>query len=341
MRGRVKEALPALVGLLLFGLSLAVLRRELQTLTWAALTADVLETPPSRLAAAIALTALNYAVLTGYDLIAFASIGRTPARLRVAAASFLAYAIANNVGFAMLSGASVRYRFYTRWGVSADELSRIVFAYVVTFWLGLLLIGGLSLALSPLPRELGPVARVAPPAGWLLVLASVAYVAAAVWRRRPIRMLGLELTLPQPRFAIGQLVISILDWAAAGAVLFVLLPAGSIPFLAFMGAFLASQLLGLASHVPGGVGVFEGLMVLLLKPFLPSTDLLPVLIAYRARERTVRRFVEFTSGWPWEWTPEQVESWIAQGAGRIRRCVPTRARWRRSWTTCATGVTGG
>ena len=27
----------------------------------------------------------------------------------------------------MLSGASVRYRFYSRWGVTAEELSRIVF----------------------------------------------------------------------------------------------------------------------------------------------------------------------------------------------------------------------
>ena len=52
-------------------------------------------------------------------------------------ASLLAYAIANNVGFAMLSGASVRYRFYTRWGVTPEELSRIVFSYMVTFWLGL------------------------------------------------------------------------------------------------------------------------------------------------------------------------------------------------------------
>jgi uncharacterized membrane protein YbhN (UPF0104 family) len=41
-------------------------------------------------------------------------------------------------------------------------------------------------------------------------------------------------------------------------------------------------LIGLTSHVPGGVGVFEGLMVLLLKPFIASTALLPALIVYRA-----------------------------------------------------------
>lgn len=32
-----------------------------------------------------------------------------------------------------------------------------------------------------------------------------------------------------------------------------------------------------------------------------------------ARERTVRRFVEFTGAWPWDWNPGQVESWITQG----------------------------
>jgi integrase/recombinase XerC len=32
-----------------------------------------------------------------------------------------------------------------------------------------------------------------------------------------------------------------------------------------------------------------------------------------SRERTVRRFAEFTQAWPWEWSPGQVEEWIAQG----------------------------
>ena len=47
----------------------------------------------------------------------------------------------------------MRYRFYSRWGVTAEELSRIVFSYSVTFWLGLLALGGLSLALAPLPTR--------------------------------------------------------------------------------------------------------------------------------------------------------------------------------------------
>ena len=55
---------------------------------------------------------------------------------------------------AMLTGASVRYRFYTRWGVTAEELSRIVFSYSVTFWLGLFALGGLSLGYESCARRI-------------------------------------------------------------------------------------------------------------------------------------------------------------------------------------------
>ena len=40
--------------------------------------------------------------------------------------------------------------------------------------------------------------------------------------------------------------------------------------------YLAAILLGMASHVPGGVGIFEGLMVLWLRPWLPAAALLPI-----------------------------------------------------------------
>jgi phosphatidylglycerol lysyltransferase len=283
MAGKLRRALPAILGLILFAAALLVLRKELHAVTWHDLTSDVLATPPTQLLAALLLTALNYAALTGYDLLAFVYIGNSLSRWRVAGASFLAYAVANSVGFAMFSGAAVRYRFYTRWGVSAEELSRIVFSYSVTFWLGLLALGGISLVASPLPgaHEL-PGHELVAPVGWLLLLTSAAYLVAVVVRREPIRVFRFELPLPSPQIAFAQLGVSALDWALAAAVLYVLLPKSELSFLGLLGAFLAAQLLGLASHVPGGLGVFEGLMVILLKPFLSTAQLLPALVVYRA-----------------------------------------------------------
>jgi phosphatidylglycerol lysyltransferase len=286
----IRRMLPAAVALVLFIAALEVLRRELHSVSWHALSARALGTPPWLIATAFLLTALNYLVLSGYDFIAIASLGRRPPSRgfggtglsikNIAVTSFLAYAIANSVGFSMLSGASVRYRFYSRWGITGQQFSRIVISYSVTFWLGLLALGGLSLVFSPLLADVafpGTVTTV----GIALLSISIAYVVAAAVRRRPISVWGFQLPLPSGRLAMLQLLLSSLDWALAGAVLYVLLPRGAAPFPVVLSAFVAAQILGLAAHVPGGIGIFEGVIVLLLKPYMTSVQLAPALVAYR------------------------------------------------------------
>ena len=320
---RLRRLAPAVVSLAVFFAALLILRSELRHVTWVELMRDVVATAPSRLGLAVALTALNYAVLTAYDLLAFVYIRKPMARARVALASFVAYAVANTVGFSVLSGASVRYRFYTRWGITAEELSRIVFFYATTFWLGLLLIGGVSLATSRLPADLQiPATPVVAAAGWLLALLVIAYLAATWIVRTPVRIFRFELALPPPGLAFTQLVVSVCDWILAGSVLYVLLPGTAPPLLSFLGAFLVAQLLGLASHVPGGIGVFEGLMILLLAPYVPSAALLPALIVYRtiyyllplgvalvilvADELSLRREQAARVGAAFDWLTEQL-----------------------------------
>lgn len=279
---QLRRAAPFLVALVVFVVALEVLRVELAALTWPVLTTDVLQTPVSRLLLALALTAINYAALTGYDLLAFAYIGHRLEPRRIVATSLLAYAISNTVGFAMLSGASVRFRFYSRWGLTAEQLSRIVVSYSTTFWLGLLGLGGLSLVVTDVP-DVGwlPPRAVLVAFGVALLLVPILFLGMAARGRAPLTLGRLTLPMPTLRIAAGQVVVSCLDWALAGAVLYVLLPPGAPGFLPFLGAFLVAILLGMVSHVPGGLGVFEGLMVLLLRPFLSSGELMPALVVFR------------------------------------------------------------
>ena len=282
-RRQLVQVLPAVAGLVLFLAALGVLRAELRGVSWHQLIADIFSTPPLRLGLAIVFTIVNYAVLTGYDFLALAYVRSRLSWWRVAVASFLAYAIANAVGFSVLSGASVRYRFYTRWGITTEDLTRIVVSNSITFWLGLLALAGLNLIVSPLPASLGIAGHgLAPAAGFVMVLTSAAYIGATVVRRTPLRVGRFDLPLPSTRFALTQLLISMVDWVLAAAVVYVLLPPSPLTFPAFLGAFLVALVVGLASHVPGGMGVFEGLMVVLLKPYLTSGQLLPALVAYRA-----------------------------------------------------------
>ena len=153
---------------------------------------------------------------------------------------------------------------------------------MTTFWLGLLLLGGISIAASPLSDALALPRALAVPLGIALALASVGFVLLPVVRRTPLRFRQLELPLPSPAVAAGQLLISTFDWMLAAAVLHVVLPPSGLSFIGLLGAFVIAQLLGLASHIPGGIGVFEGTIVLVLRPYLDSGAILPALLVYRA-----------------------------------------------------------
>ena len=221
-------------GLVLFLVTLEILRAELRRVTWQDLTTEVGSISTLRLSLALLLTCANYAVLTTYDRLAVAAIGVQVSLRRVVATSLLAYAVANNVGFSMLSGAAIRYRFYTRWGLSAQNLVNIVAFCSVTFWLGLCALGGLSLLVAPPPALRGTLATsLVPVAAAGLLLLPVAYLVAAVVRRAPVRVRGFQFSVPSPRLAMAQLGASMGDWVLAGGVLYVLLPPSDLSFLRF------------------------------------------------------------------------------------------------------------
>ena len=197
-------------------------------------------------------------------------------------ASFVGVAIANNAGLALLSGASVRYRFYTRWGIGAGDLSRVILFCSSAYWLGLLALGGWSLTFHPHPAiERYGIGALGRGAGIALLVVTVAYLAAAAIRLPPLRVRRLELAIPSFPLALAQLALSMFDWVLATAVLYALLPAGGPSFGVLLGAFLAAQLVGMVSQVPGGVGVFEGVMLIELAQFYRTEQILSALLLYR------------------------------------------------------------
>jgi phosphatidylglycerol lysyltransferase len=78
-----------------------------------------------------------------------------------------------------------------------------------------------------------------------------------------------------------QLGVSVVDIVASAAVMWFLLPDGAIGFPAFVGFYAAAMVLGVISHVPGGLGVFEAVMLLALKGTVPSDQLAGALVLYR------------------------------------------------------------
>jgi hypothetical protein len=115
--------------------------------------------------------------------------------------------------------------------------------------------------------------------GWVLLTTALAYPVVAIFRRRPLNIAGMQIAMPSLGLVTGQFVLSALDWSLAAAVLYSLLPDPRPDFVLFVGSFLAAQLIALISHVPGGLGVFESLMILMLQ--LPAEAVLPALAIFR------------------------------------------------------------
>ncbi|MGB8931117.1 MAG: YbhN family protein, partial [Anaeromyxobacteraceae bacterium] len=141
---RLKVLAPVLP-ILLLALAAWILHRELATFHYRDLRAEIRAVHLSHVLGALGLTAVNYLVLTLYDVLALRSMGRPLPYRVVGPASFVAYAFGANLGGSVLSSGGIRWRFYSLHGLSLGDLARLVATNAVTFWMGLLGVAGVAL----------------------------------------------------------------------------------------------------------------------------------------------------------------------------------------------------
>jgi phosphatidylglycerol lysyltransferase len=249
-----------------------LMRRALHDVEWLRLRDDLLSMPLSKILHAASWAAVSYGALTFYDFIGFRYLKRRINYGQAALSALLGYGISHTLGFSAVTGGAVRYRLYARWGLSALDVARVMGLA------GISLLTGLFLGLwGQVPgwgmRGLGT----------LLILMVVAYLAAGFLHRRgPLRFLGMTLPLPRPGLACAQVLAGTSDWLAVASSLYVLLPSGSmLPFPEFAGVFVSAYMLGTISNVPGGLGVFDSLMLVSLSPSIPAETVLSCLLVYR------------------------------------------------------------
>ena len=312
-----------LIGLSLFGLALYVLRNALQQYHYQDVMNQFSLIPNSYLLIALLFTALNYLVLTCYDVLALRYVKRSLEYSRIAMASFVSYAFSQNLGFGILTGGSLRYRLYSSWGLSGIEITNIVAFCAMTFWIGIFTVGGLVFTVQPfsVPSTLHLPFESVLPIGISFLLLSCGYVTWAIIGAKPLRVREWEFNKPSTQMALTQIAVAMIDWTLAGAVLFALLPPSSLSFVALLGIFLLAQVVGLISHVPGGLGIFEALVLYTLTPELSAASVFGALLAFRVIYYLVplgiaivvlgtHEFVSTTWGPKWvsrvfgQWVPE-------------------------------------
>jgi uncharacterized membrane protein YbhN (UPF0104 family) len=118
-------------------------------------------------------------------------------------------------------------------------------------------------------------------AGLAAALVVAGYLAFVAARRRAVRVRGWRLELPGLRLSLAQMLIGAADACAGAGVLYVLLPPGhGVAYEPFLAVYVFAVMLGIASHVPGGLGAFEATVLLALSG-LPREPVLGALLLFR------------------------------------------------------------
>lgn len=234
------------------------------------------------LAAVAAFATVSYLLFCSYDLAARRYTGHGLHASRVMAISFVSYVVSLNLG-ALVGGGGIRFRLYSHAGLPLRIISRIVGFSVFTNWLGYFVLAGLLLVFDLLPWPPDwPIAAIwMRGIGVLLLLTAVAYLTAcAMHHGRPWRVRGHTLDLPPLRLAILQTLLSCLNWLVIAAMPYWLLH-HQIAYSTVLGVLMLGGIVSAAVHIPAGLGVMEGVFVMMLGAQLDTSEILGALLAYR------------------------------------------------------------
>lgn len=280
---RWKTLLPIAASLVIIVVAGTVLYRTLATIDMGDVARQFAAIPTADFVLAGLLVAGAYLSLAIYEVQMLRYIGAGLSFRRPFLTALMAYPIGHAVGFGALSGGAVRFRIYSAAGVSTFDIGKVIVLSVMPYAAGLGLLTGCGMLLDS--AEAATYLHVSEAAalaiGGGLVAAHAAYVLAVLRWRRPVSIRSVQVELPSPRMTGIQYGLGLVDALCGVGVLYVLLPdAASIGFLPFVAVYVLSILVGLASSVPAGLGVFESMLLVLLKG-VPPDQLLGSILAYR------------------------------------------------------------
>lgn len=254
-----------------------VVSRAMLVIDWHGVARAWSALPPTRIAASLAGSLISFGMLALLDVLAsrFIAPQRVSAK-RAAFAGALSHAFSNTLGFPAVTGSVIRYRIYASAGVGTGDIGRIMALAGFGVAMGFTFVITLALLCQPALAY-----------GWgrpFGVVICAALLAFLLWLRgahRSVRIARWTLAFPDSTTAVWQMTVGGIEMLAAIGSLYVLLPAGSAPpFIDFLPIYVGAVVVGLVSHVPGGLGVFE-VIVLAAFPAHARADVLAAMLCYR------------------------------------------------------------
>lgn len=283
LKHKILKFLPPVIGIAVLFLAVVLLRGVFKHFHYREMIASIEHVPAWRLFSSLMFTVLSYFSLVVMEALLFSHLGRPLPFFKVAVASFVSTSISHNLGYSVLTGGSLRFRYYTALNVPTGEITSLIGMHAVFFWLGFIVLSAILFIVDPprLSPDLHlPFATLLPVAIGFLILILIFY--AAIIFKFKLKIRTWVVAVPNLKLSTALIVISALDWLFSGVALVVLLPPEFETSLSlFIGIYLLAQVVGAGSQVPGGLGVFEGVMLLLMGAGIHSSEILGSLMVYR------------------------------------------------------------
>jgi phosphatidylglycerol lysyltransferase len=238
--------------------------------------------PPQSIFLAFLITATSYLAITGYDVIALQHIRRKVPYSHAATAAFLASVFGNNIGFSMLTGTSIRYRIYSLVGLSTMEIAAVSSMCALTTILGMSVIFAVAMVLQSghaVQTDLPFSPAMMRFCGWVIIASIAGYVVYSRNQALTVKLGSWSIRLPASATILKQMLLATVNLSLVATLIYVLLPStAGVDYLVFLGVFALALIAGSASNVPGGIGVFESVILLGLPEISPAALLASILM---------------------------------------------------------------
>jgi uncharacterized membrane protein YbhN (UPF0104 family) len=266
-----------------FLLVCVLLIQQARTIEWVEVKAAIQRYDHRTLAMTAGLSFLSYLIYSWYDLLGrhYIKLSLSPATCMGTA--FMAYAFNQSLG-ALIGTVGFRARLYSRHGLTAMQISKIIAVSIVTNWLGYAVVAGVLFVSGALvlPEGWDTEKSVLQVIGGVMLAASAGYlILCAFGKQREVGLRHWRFKLPSFPIAMLQFIFAVLHWPLAAAIVYLLLD-GRIEYVTVLGALLLTAVAVVLTHIPAGIGVLEAILLGILKNRIPAAEIVAALLVFRA-----------------------------------------------------------
>ena len=271
------------ISIVLFLAAILIVHHYLKVHTIGEILTGFEQLPMSVILLSLLLTGISYLFLTGYDFLALRYLGKKVRPRNVILASLVSFSISNNTGQALISGSSMRYRFYSLWGLTGMDIIKFSLFTSLMFMLGTTTLFSISTMTSTqLMDSPLPLTQTLRWLNWAAFAVLTVYWSIILLRKKPFIIKGMEISLPGPGLSLAQTIIAMIDLILSSLILYIFLRVYvDISFHYFLAVYIAALILGLFSQIPGGLGIFEGTFLYLLAGKVPASSVFAALLMFR------------------------------------------------------------